>query len=358
MNTLLNKTFATLIFLGSLFSISSFSLKADQLLYTVNTGDSTWEVHQLTENNIWDTFPITRNGKIVWKGVHKNSGDTEILWWNGKNRIKNISHNTTSNEFEPSFDGANICWRTYLCDNDTCEGSIYFYNGNKNKKIVSYDLGPFNPNSGYPPSWHSLAPTTHNGYVTWAAYDGNDYEIFLWKDNKTIQVTNNDTDDYEPQVYDGLIAFTGNAGGVVHIYFWNGTGIVNISENNLAYQKNDDPYLWNGKMVWSGWVNGTGGNQGSFQIFYYNGIQTVQISAYEGGRNSFEPVLFENMMAWHWWDGHDWEILLYDGNQITQITDNEVDDLEVSLDENMMTWHRFTESHGPTEIMYAKRINK
>lgn len=354
MNTLFNKIFATVAFL--LFITSSFELNAAQPVDTVDTGESTWEVYRLTKNNTWDQFPVTRNGKIVWKGAYKNRGDTEILLWNGK-KTKNISHNDKSNEYEPSFDGNNICWRTYRCDDDTCEGNVYFYNGKKTKKIASFDLGTFTPSSGYPPSWHSLAPTTHDGYVTWAAYDGNDYEIFLWKDNETIQITDNDTNDYEPQVYNGQISFTGNDGEATNIYFWDGTSTVNISDG-YSEISNDDSYLWDSKVVWSGWVNGTDDNKGSFQIFYYDGTQTVQISDYENSRHSFEPVLFENVIAWHWWDGNDWEILFYDGNQITQITDNEIDDLEVSYRDNMLTWHRFTEDNGPTEIMYAKRIDK
>ncbi len=350
MNSLLNKTFATVVFL--LFITSSFELNAAQPVDTVDTGESIWEVYQFTDNNTWDQFPITRNGGIVWKGSYNGSGDLEILFWDGKDTIYNISSNDASNEYEPSFDGRNICWRTYSCVGSECTGMIYTCTG---QLIASYNLGPYNSQSGYPPSWHSLAPTIHNGYITWAAYDGNDYEIFLWKDGETIQITDNDTNDYEPQLYNGQISFTGEVNGVMNIYFWDGTSIENISNSSTTYQKNQDSHLWDGKIVWSGWVNGTGGNKGSFQIFYYDGAQTIQISDYENSRHSFEPVLFENEIAWHWWDGHDWEILFYDGNQITQMTNNEVDDLEASLHENMLTWHRFKEGRGPTEIMYAIR---
>ncbi len=350
MNTLLNKIFAIVVVL--FFSTASFELNAAELVGTVDTGESIWEVYQLTKNNTWDQFPVTRNGKIVWKGVYKNSGDTEILLWNGK-KTKNISHNDKSNEYEPSFDGNNICWRTYRCDDNTCEGNIYFYDGKKTKKIASYDLGSYTPSSGYPPSWHSLAPTTHDGYVTWAAYDGNDYEIFLWKDGETIQITDNDTDDYEPQVHNGQISFTGEVDGVMDVYFWNGTSTENISNGSSVYQLNQDSYLWNSKIVWSRWDYDTN----NYQIFYYDGANMTQITNYETGKYSFEPVLLENEIAWHSWDGNDWEIFFYDGNQITQITDNEIDDLEVSYYENMLTWHRSTKD-GPTEILYAKRIDK
>ncbi len=350
MNTLLNKIFAIVVVL--FFSTSSFELNAAELVDAVDTGGSIWEVYQLTKNNTWDQFPVTRNGKIVWKGVYKNSGDTEILLWNGK-KTKNISHNDKSNEYEPSFDGNNICWRTYRCDDDTCEGNIYFYNGKKTKKIASYNLGSYTPSSGYPPSWHSLAPTTHDGYVTWAAYDGNDYEIFLWKDGETTQITDNDTDDYEPQVHNGQISFTGEVDGVMDVYFWNGTSTENISNGSSVYQLNQDSYLWNSKIVWSRWDYDTN----NYQIFYYDGTNMTQITNYETGKYSFEPVLLENEIAWHSWDGNDWEIFFYDGNQITQITDNEIDDLEVSYYEKMLTWHRSTKD-GPTEIMYAKSIDK
>jgi len=351
MRILLNKIFATVVvlFLGT----SSFVLNAAELLDTVDTGEDTWEVYQLTNNNTWDQFPITRNGGIVWKGSYNGSGDLEILFWDGKDTTYNISDNGISSEYEPSFDGRNIYWRTFSSNGDgTYTGNIYACDG---QLIASYNLGTYNPGSGYPPSWHSLAPTTHNGYVTWAAYDGNDYEIFLWKDGETTQITDNDTHDYEPQVYNGQISFTGEVNGIMDVYFWNGASIENISNSSATYQKNQDSHLWDGKIVWSGWVSGSGGNKGAYEIFYYDGANKTQISSYGGGRHSFEPVLFENEIAWHWWDGNDWEILFYDGNQITQMTNNEVGDLEVSLHENMLSWHRFKEGNGPTEIMYAIR---
>lgn len=336
-----------------LFLISSTAFSLANAIQFFETGDYTWEVYQLTKNNTWDVFPIIKEGKIVWKGKYKNRNDSEILLWNGK-EVTNISRNKLSNEYEPSFDGNNICWRIYSCnDNGICKGKIYFYNGKKKRPIASYNLGPYTPHSGYPPSWHSLAPTTHNGYVSWAAYDGNDYEIYIWKNNKIKQVTNNDTDDFEPQVCNGQIAWTGYVGEKMQIFFWDGIEIKRISNNDDV--NNTDPNLYDSKIVWAAYSKGIDGKKGSHDIFYWDGTSNYQVTHSEG--NDYEPAVYENEIAWHWWDGNDYEILYYDGNEITQITDNEVDDLEVSIYQGMLVWHRYKEG-GTTEIIYAKRINK
>jgi len=310
-----------------------------------DAGDSSlWTIKRITKNSAWDVFPKISKGNIVWRGYYKGKEDAEILLWNGK-KIVNISHNQKGNEYEPCIDGKNIVWRTYNCNKENCKGNIYLYNGRKTKRIASYDIGPYNASSGYPPSWHSLAPTTHDGYVTWAAWDGNDYEIFLWKNKKTTQITDNDTDDFEPIVHNGQIAWTGYVDESASTFFWDGTKIKNISDNTV---NNWDPYLYNGKIVWAAW------NNSSYEIFYWDGIQIIQITNSKG--NDYEPVLFGNEIIWHWWDGNDWEIMYYDGDEVKQITDNEVDDLEPHYDGSTVVWHSYVEEGGKVERIFTRQL--
>ena len=65
-----------------------------------------------------------------------------------------------------------------------------------------------------------------------------------------------------------------------------------------------------------------------------------------------QPTSFSGEIIWHWWDGNDWEIMYYDGNEVKQITDDEEDDLEPSYDGVALVWHKFVEEGG-TDIYKA-----
>ncbi len=304
---------------------------------------SKWIISRLTVNDTWDVFPVVGRGKIAWKGHFNGVGDSEVLLWDGL-RILNLSNNNLSNECEPYTDGKNVAWRSYKKVGDAYQGVIWFYDGTSAYNIATYDLGPYEPYSGYPPSWHSLAATTYNGDIVWAAWDGSDYEIYLWRSGNIVQITNDNVNDIEPVVHDGKITWTKTDGiNPSQIYFWDGNTSIRIPNNN---RENWDSFTFGGKVVWAGFPR-----TGDAEIFYWDGAQTLQITDNSG--NDFEPVICGDNVFWNGFDGYDWEIYYWtrkDG--VRPLTDNDVDDLEASCSENFVTWHQYT-SAGPTEIMYG-----
>ena len=94
--------------------------------------------------------------------------------------------------------------------------------------------------------------------MVWGGYDGNDYEIYLYRiSTGTLigNISNNDGEgDYYPQVYGDYVVWYGNDGNDDEIYLYHistGTLIGNISNND----GNNDTYpqVYGDYVVWEGY---------------------------------------------------------------------------------------------------------
>jgi hypothetical protein len=83
--------------------------------------------------------------------------------------------------------------------------------------------------------------------MAWDRFDGNDTEIYYWDGNNTIQITDNNTDDWLPSLYNGTIAWHGWDGNDFEIYYWDRNIIIQVTDNNT-----DEGHvsLWGGSMAW------------------------------------------------------------------------------------------------------------
>jgi len=156
------------------------------------------------------------------------------------------------------------------------------------------------------------------------------------------QLTDNDYNDQTPQINDnGYVVWTGNSG---RIFLYDGANTIQIADNGYTPQINN-----NGHVAWNG-SDGT-----DWQIYLYDGDSIIQITdnsftdespqindngyiAWSGGTDSYDSSAFNPCTR----DGY--EIFLYDGNSITQITNNAVDDHSVQINNNgQIVWKRY---HG------------
>lgn len=136
----------------------------------------------------------------------------------------------------------------------------------------------------------------HIGTIAYSVYDGNDEELYYWDGTNTTQLTDNNTRDYSPSLYNGKIALTNddsNAPGWGHsIYYWDGTNIEHIAESGVQAS------LYDGTIAWNA--------QGNSGILFWDGVSTTRIS-YQGGN----PSLYDGTIAWtgygrediYFWDG-------------------------------------------------------
>jgi hypothetical protein len=138
----------------------------------------------------------------------------------------------------------------------------------------------------------SFPNINNNGYVVWAGYDGNDDEIFLYNSSKTIQLTDNDYKDIFPDINDnGYMVWAGKSGA-------------------FDYEK-DGNYRFN-----------------EFEIFLYDGSKTIQLTN-NNTQDSFPNINNNGYVVWQGVDRlrkDDYEIFLakpdWDNDGISNDSDN------------------------------------
>ena len=113
------------------------------------------------------------------------------------------------------------------------------------------------------------------------------------------QLTDNNTDDINPQVFRGHAVWQGEDpnGGDWEIYFYDGNSVASLTDNTT-----DDvnPQICGSAVVWQGWD----GND--WEIFYYDGQSVEKLT--DNDYNDVSPKLSKSLIVWLTWDGNDWEI--------------------------------------------------
>lgn len=165
--------------------------------------------------------------------------------------------------------------------------------------------------------------------ITWGAFDGNDSEIFFWNGISTTQVTNNDIDEFSPQISGKKIVFEGYDGNDNEIYYWNGGTIKNLTDNDV------DEYeakINNGKITWYGFD----GNDD--EIFFSNGNRVWQITNNDYDDRS--PDIFQSKVVWKGYDGNDDEIYFWKKQEgiIHQITSTDFHESYPKIFQNKIVW--------------------
>ena len=110
-----------------------------------------------------------------------------------------------------------------------------------------------------------------------------------------VQVTNNSTDDYYPSLHNGQISWEGWDGHDNEIYFWDGSGTINVSNSPVS---ESNPSLYNGKIAWLAV---------GYQIYFWDGSTITPMTGVD--YDSF-PSLYNGQIAWQQFDGNDREIYL------------------------------------------------
>ena len=84
-------------------------------------------------------------------------------------------------------------------------------------------------------------------------------------------------------------------------------------------------------------------------IRYWDGATVQDVGA------GYDPSLDAGWVAYEVYDGHDWEIRLWDGTNTIAITDNDFDDVDPSLSGDRLAWSgRPTGAAGAYQIFFAK----
>jgi hypothetical protein len=146
-------------------------------------------------------FPQIHNGIAVWFGF--NSEGTQVIYYdyNSDIPLPTVINSASSNNGYPQIYDGKVVFVGY-------EGS--------NKEIYIFDIakgeGPINISNN--PNLDDK-PWIHGNKVVWYGYDGNDYEIYLYDIEKgeTVQVTDNERNDYDPKIHEDQIIYRSYVGG-------------------------------------------------------------------------------------------------------------------------------------------------
>ena len=185
-------------------------------------------------------------------------------------------------------------------------------------------------------------PQIENKNVVWSGNDGNDEEIYLYdhKNATVIQLTDNDTYDETPQISGNNVVWSGNDGNDNEIYLYNGTETIQLTDNDTDDR---EPQISGNNVAWLGY-------EGSFnyrfppesEIYLYNGTETIQLTDNDTYKSGFD--IEGNNVTWSASDGKDNEIYFYNGIETIQLTTNGIDDYSPQISGDNIVWSGYGEN--------------
>ena len=318
------------LFLSALCVISIFCL--DSVCY------SQYVIKKISRNPYEDANPkINNNGYVVWEGY--DGTDWEIFLYDGIETIQ-LTDNSYD-DFNPQINNNGyVVWEGQSVGGADYE--IFLYDGFNTIQLTanSYEDGRPQIND--------------NGYVVWEGQllgGSNSSEIFLYDGATTIQLTDNSYEDYNPQINNnGYVVWMGaDAHNVLQIFLYDGIEIIQLSSgfDDKEYPRINDK----GHVVW---FVGHAGQYGGIYlgIHRYNGTVVICLKGNRGDENEDPEINNNGHIVWNRWDGHDNEIMLFDGAEIVQLTNNLDNDNEPKINnKGEIAWTRYT-TRGPSIIVY------
>lgn len=191
------------------------------------------------------------------------------------------------------------------------------------------------------------ADLAQNQYV-WRALESGfqDYEIFFFDGTKTIQISNNQTnEDYTPKVSNGQVVWYQYNGSDAEIFFYDGTKTIQLTDNTA---NDESPQISNGQILWyqfDALPETEDPDDSEPEIYLYNRSQTIRVTDNEV--NDRNAQFYGSQIVWESLDaaekGGDYEILLYNNGQTQRLTDNQTYDSLKIVEGNYILWTSFNQ---------------
>ena len=288
---------------------------------------------QITDNERDERNLDFHDGLIAWDAF--DGHDTEIFMYDGTSIIQITDRDGgLNNDSAPSIHDGKIAWVGNFLSSDWWD-TIYLYDGST---IEWIDYGGHN-------SVYS-APILHDGMIVWD-YQSTGYYVRFYNGTDTKNLSGVEYPEgasYSPVIDDGIVAWLGRGDEYDHpseLYVYNGTTITRITDDEFD---DDNPCIHDGMIAWQA------NDSNDFEIWMYDGATKRQIT--DNDYNDVYPRIHNGMIVWQGSDGHDSEIYLYDGNDVIQITDNEYNDWTPKIHNGLITWRGW--DGNDWEIMLAR----
>lgn len=139
------------------------------------------------------------------------------------------------------------------------------------------------------------------------------------------------------QMQGSNVVWSSGLDGDRKVFFYNGSETIQLTDDDKV---NGFPQQDNGKVVWSG----------------TSGSREPEISLYDGNEvtilgNGLSPRIDGDNVVWERWDGNDFEIVLYNGSETIQLTDNNAFDSLKWIDGDNIVYTNSVTSNSSLESL-------
>lgn len=310
------------------------------------------EITQLSGTN-WSISPLDgpqiSGDRVTWIGFgtydsERNFTEIGIFLYDGS-EITRLGNNAES----PIVSGDEIVWKEDIYGGEFSDGNpvvdhaeLLYYNGSETIKIAdNIDDIYFD---------YQIA----ENYVIWN--DRNnfrdnpedyDFEIFAYDGSDVIQLTDNNISDDSILVSENYAVWRGsqlstdNSGEFSdgELFVYDGNSVTQITDNNTT----ENGVQISGKYVI--WFNDG--------VFLYDGNTTTKIFE----EYTIDPQISGNQVVWYAYDGNDTEIFLYDGSDVIQLTNNEVSDIEPQISGDYIAWRQYKNNNFDSQNLRNSHPN-
>jgi hypothetical protein len=343
--------------------VAGFLLACLPFLLPSGTNAFEYKARNISNNDINNGAPQICNGQVIWLSDQNSDGYYDSLWlYNGSNTIY-LADGDDQNLWSAQLEGNRVVWKG-------SNNQIYLYQGGDISVISSNGVQNDSPkisgnqiiwrtdknNDSYPETlvlydcvqativtglveyvWDAAID---HGQIVWQAWDGEDGEIYLWRDGVLTQLSNNAISDWNAKICEGQVIWMSDQNGdnqADALWLFDGNNTVHLA---------DGDNLWNarldgGRVVWRG-------DDG--EIYLYQGGSTENISN-NGGSNG-DPSISDGLVIWQSY--MDYRLMIFDCDQGAIIGDTEPLGWDYSLNHGLITGVFWDWTSGKHEIFLAE----
>jgi beta propeller repeat protein len=276
-----------------------------------------WEIHlydgstikQLTDNDVNDTIPDVADGHVAWyRGEYD---DTDIVY-DGTTIVAGVK-NQTDMKLEPG----GLIWSAATAPDFVHH--VYLFDGTVTKRL-SVDG-----------TMHNHNPDMSGDKVVWSSFKKSENSAYLYDGANTVELPENVGLGQVPRISGNNIVGVGidADGGHDQVFLYDG-----VTNKPLGNTSGHDilPRIAGENVAWSSCVNSV------CEIFTYQDGQAKQLSF--NSVRTYAPLVSEFFVFFNVYNGSDFEIFIYDGVNTVQFTDNDVNDTLYDNSGNTFVWTR------------------
>lgn len=351
-----NKVKKAALVLGclSLLAVPAFAGKAAPLPYTTQ---------QISNNSaVSEETPVLDNGQAVWTGVDAACSTVpckrDVYFYDGVT-VRNLTQGDQYGGKDPDIQGGYVVW--------SGSSGLMLYDGNSIQQIDGSGgspkthsgqaiwvkvVGTYMPDSDFPLPIYGLfffdGSTSRQVVTNGPFYSGGflnngrivtkvDNAVVLWENDTLTQITTDGT----PLAFDGRNALISKSSGV---YLWDGTSLRLVTTAGGSHFDLD-----NGLVVWSGPdPRGT-----DYEIFLYDGVSVRQLT--DNRVFDSNPYIHNGQVTWQVGSLDGSEIYVWNGTSTYRLTNNTTQDIVLGINNGQVVWTHSTGQYGlsDTEIFLA-----